>query len=184
MAVSSALHVATEIPLEMAEQSAEAATLLAACSKGVKSRLRSDVQVGLMLAIAAAEASLHTARENMKMQPNQQLRQALMKRAQEVSENLEELKVLCYTPPPGRLRKKFLTGIAWESADERRMEIKVFNNNVEKALKVAKKKLAGEGLFRELKRRRYYEKPSVRKKAKQREAQRRRQKWLSKRRPE
>ena len=61
------------------------------------------------------------------------------------------------------------------------MEIKVFNNNVEKALKVAKKKLAGEGLFRELKRRRYYEKPSVRKKAKQREAQRRRQKWLSKR---
>ena len=64
----------------------------------------------------------------------------------------------------------------------RAMEIKVFNNNVEKALKVAKKKLAGEGLFRELKRRRYYEKPSVRKKAKLREAQRRRQKWLSKRR--
>ena len=46
------------------------------------------------------------------------------------------------------------------------MEIKVFNNNVEKALKVAKKKLAGEGLFRELKRRRYYEKPSVRRKRK------------------
>ena len=64
------------------------------------------------------------------------------------------------------------------------MEIKVFNNNVEKALKVAKKKLAGEGLFRELKRRRFYEKPSVRKKAKQREAQRRRQKWLAKRRSE
>src|SRR3989442_16039612 len=60
------------------------------------------------------------------------------------------------------------------------MEIKVFNNNVEKALKVAKKKLAGEGLFRELKRRRFYEKPSVRKKAKQREAQRRRLKWLAK----
>ena len=54
----------------------------------------------------------------------------------------------------------------------------------EKALKVAKKKLAGEGLFRELKRRRYYEKPSVRRKAKEREAQRRRQKWLAKRRPE
>ena len=52
------------------------------------------------------------------------------------------------------------------------MEIKVFNNNVEKALKVAKKKLAGEGLFRELKRRRFYEKPSVRKKAKLREARR------------
>jgi small subunit ribosomal protein S21 len=63
---------------------------------------------------------------------------------------------------------------------ERCMEIKVFNNNVEKALKIAKKKLAGEGLFRELKRRRFYEKPSLKKKNKEREAQRRRQKWLAK----
>jgi glutamate formiminotransferase/glutamate formiminotransferase/formiminotetrahydrofolate cyclodeaminase len=102
LAVSSALHVATEIPLEMAEQSAEAASLLAACSQGVKSRLRSDVHVGLMLAIAAVESSVHTVIENMKVQPNQQLREALRKRVQEVSENLEELKVLCYTPPPGR----------------------------------------------------------------------------------
>ncbi|MYJ23896.1 MAG: 30S ribosomal protein S21, partial [Nitrospira sp. SB0673_bin_12] len=39
------------------------------------------------------------------------------------------------------------------------MEIKVVNNNVEKALRVAKKKLAADGLFRELKRRRFYEKP-------------------------
>jgi small subunit ribosomal protein S21 len=60
------------------------------------------------------------------------------------------------------------------------MEIKVFNNNVEKALKIAKKKLAGEGLFRELKRRRFYEKPSLKRKNKEREAQRRRQKWLAK----
>src|SRR2546426_11778028 len=84
----------------------------------------------------------------------------------------------------GWYEKKPFTGIAWGSTQTGRMEIKVFNNNVEKALKVAKKKLAGEGLFRELKRRRFYEKPSVRKKAKQREAQRRRQKWLSKRKPE
>jgi len=64
------------------------------------------------------------------------------------------------------------------------MEIKVFNNNVEKALKIAKKKFAGEGLFRELKRRRFYEKPSVRKKSKQLEAKRRRLKLLSKHKPE
>jgi small subunit ribosomal protein S21 len=63
------------------------------------------------------------------------------------------------------------------------MEIKVFNNNVEKALKIAKKKLAGEGLFRELKRRMFYEKPSVRKKSKQRDARRRLQKLLMKRNP-
>jgi glutamate formiminotransferase/glutamate formiminotransferase/formiminotetrahydrofolate cyclodeaminase len=105
VAVSSALHVATEIPLEMAERSAEAAGLLAACSRGVKSRLGSDVQVGLMLAITAAQASLHTAEENLKVQPNQQLREALAKRAREVSENLEELWALCYTPPPGRSGK-------------------------------------------------------------------------------
>jgi small subunit ribosomal protein S21 len=61
------------------------------------------------------------------------------------------------------------------------MEIRVINNNVEKALRVAKKKLAADGLFRELKRRRFYEKPSVKKKAKEREAGRRRQKWLAKR---
>ena len=54
------------------------------------------------------------------------------------------------------------------------MEVRVINNNVEKALKVAKKKLAADGLFRELKRRRFYEKPSVKKKAKEREAARRR----------
>jgi len=103
VAVSSALHVATEIPLEMAERSAEAASLLVACSHAVKSRLRSDVQVGLILAIGAAEASMHTAKENLKVQPNQQLREALAARVREVSENLEELRALCYTPPPGQL---------------------------------------------------------------------------------
>ncbi len=61
------------------------------------------------------------------------------------------------------------------------MEIKVVNNNVEKALRIAKKKLAADGLFRDLKRRRFYEKPSVRRKAKEQEAARRRQKWLAKR---
>jgi small subunit ribosomal protein S21 len=60
------------------------------------------------------------------------------------------------------------------------VEVRVFNNNVEKALKVAKKKLAADGLFRELKARRFYQKPSVKKKAKEREAARRRQKWLTK----
>jgi glutamate formiminotransferase/glutamate formiminotransferase/formiminotetrahydrofolate cyclodeaminase len=102
VALSSALHVATEIPLEIAERSAEAAMLLAACTQRVKSRLRSDVRVGLMLAIAAVETSLHTAKENLKVQPNQQLKDAIRPRVQQVSENLEELRMLCYTPPPGR----------------------------------------------------------------------------------
>ena len=77
-----------------------------------------------------------------------------------------------------------LRAVVEEESGSNRMEIKVFNNNVEKALKIAKKKLAGEGLFRELKRRRFYEKPSLKRKNKEREAQRRRQKWLAKHRSE
>ena len=85
------------------------------------------------------------------------------------------------TPLSGWYERKTFTGIAWESTQTGSMEIKVFNNNVEKALKIAKRKLAGEGLFRELKRRMFYEKPSVRKKSKQLEAKRRRNKLLAKR---
>ena len=105
VAVSSALHIATEIPLEMAERSVEAARLLAACANGAKPRLRSDVQVGVILAVAAADASLHTTHENLKFQVNQRLRDSLLARVQIVSRNVEELKALCYTPPPGRSGK-------------------------------------------------------------------------------
>ncbi len=102
VAVSSALHVATEIPLEIAERSAEAARLLAASFPAAKLRLRSDLQVGFILAIAAAEAALHTTKENVKIQRNQELSKALLPRLREVAENVEELRALCYTPPPGQ----------------------------------------------------------------------------------
>jgi glutamate formiminotransferase/glutamate formiminotransferase/formiminotetrahydrofolate cyclodeaminase len=104
-AISSALHVATEIPLEIAEQSAEAGLLLSACLKEVKARLQSDVQVGLIMAIAACEASLNTVGANVTIQPNQRLRGSLRSRIQKAARNLEELKVLCYTPPPGQSGK-------------------------------------------------------------------------------
>jgi glutamate formiminotransferase / formiminotetrahydrofolate cyclodeaminase len=119
-ALSSALHVATEIPLEIAERSAEAGALLHACSSRVKPRVRSDLKVGLLLAIAAGEAGLHTAKENLKVQQNQRLRLALAPRTQLVLQYLEDLKGLCYTPPlsqpgvrtnleqasPGKVRKR------------------------------------------------------------------------------
>ena len=44
------------------------------------------------------------------------------------------------------------------------LEIEVRDNDVEKAFKNLKKKMALEGIFKELKRRRYYEKPSEEKK--------------------
>ncbi|AJF08044.1 30S ribosomal protein S21 [Geoalkalibacter subterraneus] len=53
------------------------------------------------------------------------------------------------------------------------MEITVLDNNVDKAIKVLKRKLQQEGLFREMKQRKFYEKPSVKRKRKEKEAQRR-----------
>lgn len=50
------------------------------------------------------------------------------------------------------------------------MKIEVRNNNVEKALRLMKKKMKTSGVFQELKDRQYYQKPSEvkREKAKQR----------------
>jgi small subunit ribosomal protein S21 len=55
------------------------------------------------------------------------------------------------------------------------LTLKVFvrDNNVEQALRILKKKLQREGLFREIKRRRVYEKPSERKAREKGEAIRR-----------
>ena len=53
------------------------------------------------------------------------------------------------------------------------MEVKVFDNDVEKAIKVLKNKLAKSGFFKEMKERRFYEKPSIKKKRKRVEAKKR-----------
>ena len=47
------------------------------------------------------------------------------------------------------------------------VEIHVVDNNVEKAIRVLKRKLQQEGLFREMKQRKFYEKPSVKRKRKE-----------------
>jgi small subunit ribosomal protein S21 len=58
------------------------------------------------------------------------------------------------------------------------LEIKGNENNVDGALKVLKRKLQKEGLFKEIKRRKFYEKPSEKEKRKQREATKERLKTL------
>jgi len=58
------------------------------------------------------------------------------------------------------------------------LEIRVDDKNIEKALRLLKRKMQTDGLFRELKNRRFYEKPSIKKKRKRIEAQKRRQKNL------
>jgi small subunit ribosomal protein S21 len=49
------------------------------------------------------------------------------------------------------------------------IEVRVFNNNVEKAIRVLKKKMLKEGIIKELKERRYYEKPSLKRLKEQKE---------------
>ena len=50
------------------------------------------------------------------------------------------------------------------------MQVTVYQNQVEKALKTLKRRLSNEGVFKELKRKRFYIKPSLRKKLKIKEA--------------
>jgi len=59
-------------------------------------------------------------------------------------------------------------------------EVKVYDDQLEKALKILKRKLAQDGTFKEIKKRRFYEKPSVKKKRKRQEAAKRRAKALKK----
>ncbi len=61
------------------------------------------------------------------------------------------------------------------------MEVLVRDNNVDQALRVLKKKLQREGVFREIKLRRSFEKPSERKAREKGEAVRRSRKLLRKR---
>ncbi len=63
------------------------------------------------------------------------------------------------------------------------MEVRVLSRDIEKALRNLKKKLQLDGVFGELKKRRYYEKPSVKKKRKRLEAQKRKRKLLKRARP-
>lgn len=55
------------------------------------------------------------------------------------------------------------------------MEV-VVSHNIEKAMKILKRKLIKEGLFKELKARKYYEKPSERRKRKEKESRKKQRK--------
>jgi small subunit ribosomal protein S21 len=60
------------------------------------------------------------------------------------------------------------------------MQVFVRDNNVDQALRVLKKKMQREGIFRELKRRKAYEKPSERRNREMSEAIRRAKKFARK----
>jgi small subunit ribosomal protein S21 len=56
------------------------------------------------------------------------------------------------------------------------LEVVVSDRGIERAIKMLKRKLASEGVLRELKMRRHYMKPSIKRRKKQAEAARRRRK--------
>ena len=61
------------------------------------------------------------------------------------------------------------------------MEVTVRDNNVDQALRVLKKKMQREGVYREMKLRRHFEKPSEKRAREQSEAVRRYRKLMRKR---
>jgi small subunit ribosomal protein S21 len=66
--------------------------------------------------------------------------------------------------------------LRWHEPDEQRghpLQVLVRDNNVDQALRVLKKKMQREGVFREMKQRKAYEKPSERKAREKAEAVRR-----------
>lgn len=65
---------------------------------------------------------------------------------------------------------------ASEAVQCRPVEVSVGDRGVERAVKHLKRKMAAEGILRELKRRRHYMKPSIKKRKKASEAARRRRK--------
>ena len=71
--------------------------------------------------------------------------------------------------------------IMLENKVEENVQVSVRDNNVDQALKVLKKKMQREGVFREMKLRRSYEKPSERRARERAEAVRRTRKLERKR---
>lgn len=72
------------------------------------------------------------------------------------------------------------TDVKWKGV-ELPVEVMVRDNNVDQALRVLKKKMQREGVYREMKMRRHFEKPSERKARENSEAIRRYHKLMRKR---
>ena len=98
--LATALEKATEVPLKIAELACEAGHIITTVRKVLSTAVQSDVTVGIILAIAATEAGLHTAKTNVKLQRNQSVATNQTQRITKIANSLEELKGLCYTPPP------------------------------------------------------------------------------------
>jgi glutamate formiminotransferase / formiminotetrahydrofolate cyclodeaminase len=93
--VSNALLKATEVPLEIAEKSCEVVRVLHGLRQMVKPTVYSDLTVGMILAIATADAGLFTAKTNAKHSINQLVMESVQAKTIKIRESLEELRRLC-----------------------------------------------------------------------------------------
>ena len=95
-------------------------------------------------------------------------------------ETLHNGKAPCYKPRIGPVCAA-AEQVAVKLGDRTIVQVVVRDNNVDQALKALKKKMQREGVFREMKLRRSYEKPSEKKAREKAEAVRRHRKLLRKR---
>jgi small subunit ribosomal protein S21 len=94
------------------------------------------------------------------------------------AEQLEISRGRCYENAPRSLRRPFFIAKRRQGV---LVQVLVRDNNVDQALRALKKKMQREGVFREMKLRRNYEKPSERRAREKAEAVRRYRKLLRKR---
>ena len=99
-----------------------------------------------------------------------------------------EVPAACYRPPlagvdnhPGTHLRIPVVGTRPDTGEGGQVQVLVRDNNVDQALKALKKKMQREGIFREMKLRRHYEKPSERRAREAAEAVRRARKLERKR---
>jgi glutamate formiminotransferase / formiminotetrahydrofolate cyclodeaminase len=95
VAVSKALQRATEVPLEIVETACDVGRYLIVVREKVQPAVRSDLTVGLIMAIAAAQAGLFTATTNLESPTNPEFKDILQARMAKAIANLDELRGLC-----------------------------------------------------------------------------------------
>lgn len=93
--VADALQQATKVPLEIAERACDVARLLHSVRQIVKPTVYSDLTVGIILALATADAGIFTAQTNINNQIIQHVNELIHVKIIKIRESLEELRRLC-----------------------------------------------------------------------------------------
>jgi glutamate formiminotransferase/glutamate formiminotransferase/formiminotetrahydrofolate cyclodeaminase len=93
--ISMSLKKATAVPLETAESAMEVTALLLSVRALAKPSVSSDVKVGMLMALAAADGGLENVKINIKSQINQNFKDEVAERVQRLEGSLVELRGLC-----------------------------------------------------------------------------------------